>query len=221
MARPRRRLECLPETPEERACGGTTRPHAARPCPFVSCRHHLYLDVNESTGSIKLNFPDREVEELTHSCALDLADAGDMTLEEVGEHMNLTRERIRQLETRGFAKILAKAPEVLAELSPDDFVHAGDWDTSMQGVHGVGASMGRAGAAMPAVGIERRIFPRLVEHIAGAGGKISWNSPAIPAIAGREGSPHAVLARLAALGYGALHHGEFTLAVGVAAPVAE
>ena len=24
-----------------------------RPCPFVSCRHHLYLDVNPETGSIK------------------------------------------------------------------------------------------------------------------------------------------------------------------------
>ena len=26
----------------------------ARPCPFVSCSHHLYLDVNPETGSIKL-----------------------------------------------------------------------------------------------------------------------------------------------------------------------
>lgn len=27
------------------------------PCPFVSCRHHLYLDVNPETGAIKVNFP--------------------------------------------------------------------------------------------------------------------------------------------------------------------
>src|SRR5262245_16779935 len=32
-----------------------------RPCPYVSCKHHLYLDVNPETGSIKLNFPDLEV----------------------------------------------------------------------------------------------------------------------------------------------------------------
>jgi hypothetical protein len=34
------------------------------PCPFVSCKHHLYLDVNERTGAIKLNFPDRDPDEI-------------------------------------------------------------------------------------------------------------------------------------------------------------
>lgn len=82
-------------------------PHAERPCPFVSCKHHLYLDVNDRTGSIKLNFPDLEVWDLPESCALDIADRGGITLEEVGAIMNLTRERIRQLETRGLAKLKA------------------------------------------------------------------------------------------------------------------
>ncbi|MEZ4390924.1 MAG: sigma factor-like helix-turn-helix DNA-binding protein [Polyangiales bacterium] len=81
--------------------------HAERPCPFVSCKHHLYLDVNDRTGSIKLNFPDLEVWDLPETCALDIADRGGITLEEVGEIMNLTRERIRQLETRGLAKLKA------------------------------------------------------------------------------------------------------------------
>jgi hypothetical protein len=81
--------------------------HAERPCPFVSCKHHLYLDVNERTGSIKVNFPDLEVWELPESCALDIADRGGITLEEVGDIMNLTRERIRQLETRGLSKLKA------------------------------------------------------------------------------------------------------------------
>jgi len=31
---------------------------APRPCPFVSCKHHLYLDVSPRTGAIKMNFPD-------------------------------------------------------------------------------------------------------------------------------------------------------------------
>jgi DNA-directed RNA polymerase sigma subunit (sigma70/sigma32) len=44
---------------------------------------------------------------LPESCALDIADRGGITLEEVGEIMNLTRERIRQLETRGLAKLKA------------------------------------------------------------------------------------------------------------------
>jgi len=76
-----------------------------RPCLYVSCKHHLYLDVNPETGSIKVNFPDKEVWELEETCALDIADRGGITLEEVGEIMNLTRERVRQVETQGLAKL--------------------------------------------------------------------------------------------------------------------
>jgi hypothetical protein len=76
-----------------------------RPCLFVSCKHNLYLDVNPETGSIKLNFPDKEIWELPYTCALDVAEKGGITLEEVGEIMNLTRERIRQVETRGLMKL--------------------------------------------------------------------------------------------------------------------
>jgi hypothetical protein len=89
--RPRTRAECL---------------KMGRPCLFVSCKHHLYLDVNPQTGSIKLNFPDREVWELKETCALDVAERGGLTLEEVGEILNLTRERVRQLEAGGLKKIL-------------------------------------------------------------------------------------------------------------------
>jgi len=76
-----------------------------RPCPFVSCEHHLYLDVNPHSGAIKLNFPHLEVWEMAETCALDVADRGGITLEEVGAILNLTRERIRQVEVRGLGKI--------------------------------------------------------------------------------------------------------------------
>jgi hypothetical protein len=76
-----------------------------RPCPFVSCEHHLYLDVNPQTGAIKLNFPQLEVWQMAETCALDVADRGGTTLEEVGAILNLTRERIRQVEVRGLSKI--------------------------------------------------------------------------------------------------------------------
>jgi len=76
-----------------------------RPCPYVACKHHLYLDVNPDTGSIKLNFPDIPVWEMEHTCALDIADRGGVTLEEVGEILNLTRERIRQVEVMGLEKL--------------------------------------------------------------------------------------------------------------------
>src|SRR6187402_2959162 len=78
-----------------------------RPCPFISCKHHLYVDVSPRTGAIKLNFPDLEVWELAESCALDIADRGGTTLEDVGAIMNLTRERIRQVEVKALAKMEA------------------------------------------------------------------------------------------------------------------
>jgi sigma-70-like protein len=81
-----------------------------RPCPWVSCKHHLYLDVNPETGSIKLNFPDLEVWDMKETCALDVADRNGITLEEVGEIMNLTRERIRQVEVRGLLKLKMSTP---------------------------------------------------------------------------------------------------------------
>jgi hypothetical protein len=79
----------------------------ARPCPYVSCKHHLFLDVSARTGAIKLNFPDLEVWDMTESCALDIADRGGTTLEDVGAIMNLTRERIRQVEVKALAKLQA------------------------------------------------------------------------------------------------------------------
>ncbi|MCS6858107.1 MAG: DNA-binding protein [Sandaracinaceae bacterium] len=78
-----------------------------RPCPFVSCKYHLYLDVHPVRGAIKINFTDIEVWEMAETCALDVADRGGITLEEVGEIMNLTRERVRQVETAGLAKLAA------------------------------------------------------------------------------------------------------------------
>ena len=85
-----------------------------RPCPWVACKHHLYLDINPETGSIKFNFPDLEPWELQNTCALDVAERGGITLEEVGEIMNLTRERIRQVEVRGLLKLKMGSP------SPDE-----------------------------------------------------------------------------------------------------
>jgi len=99
IARPTHRAECMEEM---------------RPCPWVACKHHLYLDINPETGSIKINFPDLEPWELQNTCALDVAERGGITLEEVGEIMNLTRERIRQVEVRGLLKLKMGSP------SPDE-----------------------------------------------------------------------------------------------------
>ena len=76
-----------------------------RPCPFVSCKYHLYLDVDDRRGSIKLNFPDIEVWEMMDSCALDVAERGGETLQTVADLLNLTRERARQIENKGITAV--------------------------------------------------------------------------------------------------------------------
>jgi len=103
VERPHTREECL---------------NMPRPCPFVSCEHHLYLDVNPDSGAIKLNFPHLEVWEMAETCSLDVADRGGITLEDVGAILNLTRERIRQVEVRGLVKIRTKNSEALGLSNP-------------------------------------------------------------------------------------------------------
>jgi hypothetical protein len=75
-----------------------------RPCPFVSCRHHLFIDVDARNGSIKFNFPDLEPHELAHSCSLDVAERGGVRVEDVGALINVTRERARVIETVALAR---------------------------------------------------------------------------------------------------------------------
>lgn len=88
LARPKKRWQCA---------GGD------RPCPFVSCRHHLAVEVT-SGGGLKLNHPDEDLAALLDTCALDVAERGGITLEEVAARLNVTRERVRQEETAALAK---------------------------------------------------------------------------------------------------------------------
>lgn len=91
--RPKTRAECV---------GGP------RPCPYVTCQHHLYLDVNADTGAIKYNHPHLDVLEMTESCSLDVADRGGIGLEELGLHFNVTLEGARQLEKDIVEEVAAK-----------------------------------------------------------------------------------------------------------------
>ena len=95
----------LPSRPQTRAqchsARGTDAGGRLNPCPFVSCKFNLYLDVMPN-GSVHYNFPDLEPDEMAVSCALDVADLGGLTLEQVGALTNLTRERCRQIEHVAF-----------------------------------------------------------------------------------------------------------------------
>lgn len=115
LTRDEKRLSQLLVYPEdvERPTSREACSQMQRPCPFVSCAHHLYLDVNPESGAIKLNFPHLEVWEMAETCSLDVADRGGITLEEVGAILNLTRERIRQVEVRGLYKIRQHSGEAL------------------------------------------------------------------------------------------------------------
>lgn len=87
--RPRTRADCV---------------DGPRPCPWVSCKHHLYLDITPF-NTIKVNYPDLEPDEIPHSCALDIADEGDHSLEQVGEILGYSKERVRQVEEIAHNKI--------------------------------------------------------------------------------------------------------------------
>ena len=90
--------------------------HGIRPCPYFSCKYNLYLDVNKKNGSIKFNFPDLGFDELEETCALDIIERGESTLEDIGRYMNLTRERVRQIQDRVIEKLKAMGfPEDVLE----------------------------------------------------------------------------------------------------------
>lgn len=101
-----------------------------RPCPYVSCAYHTFLDVKPNVGSVKLNFPDLEVWEVTETCVLDVAERGCLpgtgmgegaTLEAVAEILNLTRERVRQLEERAVHKLRKKAKELAVHAEDEGY----------------------------------------------------------------------------------------------------
>lgn len=97
----------LPERPRTRAdCAAVERP-----CPWTGCRFNLYLDVKPQTGTIALNFPHLEPDDMIESCALDVAERGAHTAQEISELLNVSHQRITQ--------ILDKALRVYRRISPD------------------------------------------------------------------------------------------------------
>lgn len=79
-----------------------------RPCPFVGCRHNTFIDINQSSGRLKILFDECEdpTDMSVSNCVLDIVEKnGSMTLEDVGAYMNVTRERVRQIGDAALRKI--------------------------------------------------------------------------------------------------------------------
>ena len=121
LAAGRAELQALgADDPYERPRTRSDCARVPRPCPYVACKYSLYLDVSE-TGSIILNFPHLEPGQMPadKSCALDLAERGAMTLEDIAIVTNLTRERIRQVELKALVR-RARPAAIEMGLGPDD-----------------------------------------------------------------------------------------------------
>ena len=82
-ARPKTRADCK---------------HIRRPCPFYGCKYNLYLDVT-SHGSIVYNYPFLFSGKMKESCALDVADRGEITLEQIADLMNVSKQRVGKMWT--------------------------------------------------------------------------------------------------------------------------
>ena len=81
---------------------GTPRPRTRgdcatvpRPCPYVGCHHNLWSEV-----CIRGRYVPPWEMPPDCSCALDVADMGGLTMEEVGTVLGVTRERVRQIELK-------------------------------------------------------------------------------------------------------------------------
>jgi hypothetical protein len=76
-AKPRMRSDCLD--------GGV---NTSRPCVWTGCKYHI--------DTLKPEVA---------SCVLDVADQGGLTLEEIGDLLGVTRERIRQIEAVALRRV--------------------------------------------------------------------------------------------------------------------
>jgi len=92
-----------------------------RPCPYVGCKHNLYLEAHPRTGNLTYLNPSLAPEEVPpeKSCVLDVADTNPdgMSYDDIADVIGVSRERVRQLlEIAGSAMRKAAGSELLEEL---------------------------------------------------------------------------------------------------------
>jgi hypothetical protein len=75
------------------------------PCPHRVCRFNLTDEHRDNRGARPSHEHPSVVRE---ACALEAADLGGMTLEEIATRLSLTRERVRQIELGALKKLWAR-----------------------------------------------------------------------------------------------------------------
>jgi hypothetical protein len=91
--------------------------NAARPCPFVSCRHHLYLET-PTPYAVQLNYPTREPWELEKSCALDVAEGGELELTDIATLFDVSKQAISFIAVRATRKLRGRLRELEENARP-------------------------------------------------------------------------------------------------------
>lgn len=165
MSRPHPHLRLLPVLSEPEL-DAPQRPRTRgdceggeRPCPWVSCAHHAIHGVIEGFGGASLSDDElvARIEAMPQSCVLDVADEGDATLDDVGDLWGVTRERIRQIESKALAK-LPRRSETMRE--------------HLEEVPSPELRPARAGAAKPIEDRRRIVPPSQHAHLPGPEGVI-------------------------------------------------
>lgn len=75
------------------------------PCPHSVCRFNLTTERRDNRGARTAHAGLPVIHE---TCALDAAEHGGMTLEEIASRLSLTRERVRQIELGALKKLWAR-----------------------------------------------------------------------------------------------------------------
>src|SRR5512141_2556725 len=75
------------------------------PCPHAVCRFNLTSERRDSRGAkpAEMHLP-----VVREACALEAAEQGGMTLEDIAIRLSLTRERVRQIELGALKKLWAR-----------------------------------------------------------------------------------------------------------------